>query len=129
MYVPGVGEAQVPLSNEDRQEIGMRSDFQATLNRAKKYIQDTNNSGIGALTPSARAEGKILQSQLLQGQQDLVKSGRITEPLLKLWTANTPDLAGTHFTGKDMSKIDALSKLNNDRIQRFFTQKGIPKPQ
>lgn len=128
-YIPGVGVSRVPLETSDRKELESRSRLQALYNDAERFMAETNNHGLGpipGLQAARHAEGKSLQSQLTLHGNDLTDFKRLTPLEWKIFQEGTPDLTGTHFTGKDAAKLKVLRQANENALRTFFTQKGIP---
>lgn len=127
MYVPGVGEANVPLTPEDRKELEARTNLLGVYDDAQNYMKNTDRHGLGALPfGKEHAVGSGLQSQMLVHSGVVSGLQRYTPVEDKIYREGLPDLTGTHFSGADQGKLDILKRMNDAALDNFFKQKGIP---
>lgn len=124
-YVPGVGVANVPLEPKDRELLQKKSELKALLDRAKEHV-NKGVPGIGLLPGTdAYNEAKSIQEQMTLRMGELADLSRFTPEEAKIYRQAVPDLAGTHFSNKDATKLSQLAASNNDSLNTFYKQKGI----
>lgn len=125
-YVPGIGVGDVELSGDDKQELEARKNLGQTYDKARDYMKDTSNLGLGAIGPTEHGQGDVLQTQLATHAGVLNGLKRFTPLEDKYVRAAAPGLTGTHFTGADNIKIDTASKINDMAYNNLLKAKGLP---
>jgi len=103
-YVPGVGEAQVPVSDKAREEMGIRMDLDKALSDLDAFAKKNS----GSLNPATIAEGKALASLAIDRFR--VANG---------WGAFT---GGEKKFAEDMISLNPTAFLNEYRARPGYAQ-------
>lgn len=123
-HIPGVGVATVPLEPKDRDLLQKKTELSALLQHANDFMKEVGP--MGAWAPSTVSKGQALQNQINLTMGELSDLTRFSAEENKIYKQNVPDLSGTHFSGKDQAILNTLLQRNNDSLNTFFVQKGLP---
>lgn len=123
-YVPNIGVAAVPLDPKDREFIQKNTELRDLYQQAQKILQKTPSYGTMPFSGD-RAEAKSVQNQMQLKMGELASLSRFTPEENKIYQQTVPDLTGTHFTHQDQSKMDAMMRSMNDKLNTFYKQKGL----
>lgn len=123
-YVPNVGVAAVPLDPKDREFIQKNTELRDLYQQAQHILQKTPSYGTMPFSGN-RAEAKSVQNQMQLKMGELASLSRFTPEENKIYQQTVPDLTGTHFTHQDQSKMDAMMRSMNDKLNTFYKQKGL----
>ncbi len=130
-YIPGVGVANVPIADKDRETLAKKTELQSLLGEADAFLKKSGTTG--PILPANRAEGEGLQNRINLRMGELVDLTRFTPEENKIYRKSVPMLGGgmggTHFTGSDQKLLDSLKQENNDSLNTFYKQKGLNVPQ
>lgn len=123
-YIPDVGVSTVPIEPKDRDLLAKKTELSGLLKRADDVL--ANNKGFGALPLTQKhAEAQSIQNQIQLRMGELADLTRFTPEENKIYKQTTPDLTGTHFTGKDQALLKSLRETNDGTLNTFYKQKGI----
>jgi hypothetical protein len=124
-YVPSVGVASVPLSDDDRKQLTNFTDIQRFSKEAADFRQNVSGSA-GNWTPAVKKQGEQIQGNLIDSLSQLKNSNRPeSKEIYDRYASELGNINSTDFMGGNAA---SLKQLQSDVATRFNTlaqQKGL----
>ncbi len=123
-HLPGVkGQASIPLTSQDREEILSGTQFQDQLQR----FMDWTKKHSGDLSPKDRAEGQSLAVQL-NGAYRMATKGGTYSPSEEGFISKVIDETPTKFFNeiRVLPKLQAVQRESRAQLDERMKSKGLP---
>lgn len=125
-YIPGVGLAQIPVSEKSRDEVLKINNFQNLLHQASQLQSEVGSTG--ALSPVSRAKATQLHNDLISSYNDVKGLNRFTGNEESLYDKIVPNLANniSSATGANAAILGQLTKSVTQKKNLIYTELGLP---
>lgn len=127
-HLPGIpGSASVEITPANREQWVQLDNFDKLQKEADEYLKNASSLGEGWQN-AHKARGEALSRSMELQVGKLEGLNRFTPEEAKRYKGIIPELAGTHFTGQDSAKLEALGNEIAGHKQSLLESVGLKAP-
>lgn len=120
-YVPGVGVASIPVSDQNRKEIALRSHLDNEIQQLRSFAQ-TNQ---GSLSPAQRLKGEVLAKNVQDAYRQANGQGVFREAEAKFVGDQVPNPTKFFAKFRTDPAYAELQDVNRNSLNTILDQHGL----
>lgn len=126
-HIPGVGDASIALSSEDRKKVLGINNFQNLLNEAEQLNKQMGTTG--RLSPAQQARAVQIKNDLVSSYNDVKGLARFTGNEEALYDKIVPDIGSITgaMTGATKAGLERLKQSVQTKKDLEYQQLGLPR--